>query len=251
MSSRSVVWITGASSGIGLSLVEQYLDLGWRVIASARSVGQLQPLLDEHEYLDFVAFDVTRDADIISARLSLMSHTQHLDCVILNAGTCEYFNLHDSSPDWAMMQRVMSVNFFGVLNSIQLSLPLLQHATRPHLVAIGSQAVQAPFPQAQAYGSSKAALQYFMSSMRMDLKPLGIDVTTILPGFVDTPLTQKNDFVMPFLMSTNKAAGLIAKALTTRPYEFAFPRRLSVMLWFARQFPKLWQSMLAPKGVKG
>jgi len=114
-------------------------------------------------------------------------------------------------------------------------------------VGVSSQAVQAAFPRAEAYGASKAAIRYFLSSLRMDLKPFNVDVTCVLPGFVDTPLTQKNDFPMPFLMSPDDAAKRMFEALASRPYEFAFPKRLTAMLWIGRHFPKLWLSKLASK----
>jgi short-subunit dehydrogenase len=180
---------------------------------------------------------------------TLSALTSHLDCAVLNAGTCEYLDITDESPDWKMMDRVMSVNFFGLVNSLDVCLPLLKKAPRPHLVGVSSQAVQASFPQAEAYGASKAASRYLLSSLRMDLKQFNIDVTCLLPGFVDTPLTQKNTFSMPFLMSADEAAKRMYTALESRPYEFAFPKRLSAMLWFGRHFPKLWLSMLAPQNT--
>ena len=241
-----VIWITGASSGIGLALCKQYLEQGHRVIASARRQGALSELMAHYERLSFVAFDVTNSEQITSVKANLLQLTDHLDCVILNAGTCEYFDVASAQPDWQMMERMMAVNFIGMVNSIQLSLGLLQGAKRPHLVGVSSQAVQAAFPQAQAYGASKAAMRYFLSSLRIDLKPLNIDVSCILPGFVDTALTQKNDFPMPFLMTTEQAAQKMIHAIAARKYEYAFPKRLSMMLWLGRHFPRLWLRCLAP-----
>jgi len=244
---KGIVWITGASSGIGLALTRQYLNAGWQVIASARTQGELVSLLETYESLTFVPFDISDDSQVHAVREALLAHTAHLDCVILNAGTCEYLDMTDTDPDWKMMDRIMSVNFFGLVNSVDVCLPLLKQSLRPHLVGVSSQAVQAAFPQAEAYGASKAAVRYFLSSLRMDLKQFNIDVTCLLPGFVDTPLTQKNTFSMPFLMSSDDAAKRMFTALASRPFEFAFPKRLSAMLWAGRYFPKLWLSMLAPK----
>jgi len=244
---KGIVWITGASSGIGLALTRQYLNAGWQVIASARTQGELVSLSETYESLTFVPFDISDDSQVHAVREALLSHTAHLDCVILNAGTCEYLDMTDTDPDWKMMDRIMSVNFFGLVNSVDVCLPLLKQSLRPHLVGVSSQAVQAAFPQAEAYGASKAAVRYFLSSLRMDLKQFNIDVTCLLPGFVDTPLTQKNTFSMPFLMSSDDAAKRMFTGLASRPFEFAFPKRLSAMLWAGRYFPKLWLSMLAPK----
>ncbi|MBJ7554597.1 SDR family NAD(P)-dependent oxidoreductase [Marinomonas spartinae] len=245
MSSKGVVWITGASSGIGLSLAKRYLYNGFRVIVSARHQGELAPLIEQNDALIFVPFDVSDNTQIESVRETLLSHTDHLDCAILNAGTCEYFEI--DSPDWDMMQRIMSVNYLGLVHCVEACLPLLRKAAKPHLVGVSSQAVQAAFTKTQAYGASKAAIRYFLSSLRIDLKKENIDVTCILPGFVDTPLTQKNTFPMPFLMPAEQAAARIERAIERRPYEYAFPKRLSVMLWLARHFPKLWSALTAPK----
>ncbi|MBJ7538022.1 SDR family NAD(P)-dependent oxidoreductase [Marinomonas transparens] len=244
---KKVVWITGASSGIGLALTKKYLDEGCRVFASARREGELAPLLASHDALVFVPFDITDDSQVHDVRATLLAHTKHVDCAILNAGTCEYLDLTETDPDWKMMNRIMSVNFSGLVNSVEVCLPLLKYSFRPHLVGVSSQAVQAAFPQAEAYGASKAAIRYFLSSLRMDLKPFSIDVTCILPGFVDTPLTRKNTFPMPFLMSSDEAAKRMHRAIESRPYEFSFPKRLSTLLWFGRHFPKLWMTMLTSK----
>jgi short-subunit dehydrogenase len=242
---KKVVWITGASSGIGLALTKRYLEDGWRVLASARKSGELEDLLEAFDSLAFVPFDMTDDSQIEAVHDTLSSYSAHLDCAVLNAGTCEYLDINE--PDWKMMDRIMSVNFFGLVNSVEVCLPLLKKASSPHLVGVSSQAVQAAFPQAEAYGASKAAIRYFLSSLRMDLKQFNVDVTCLLPGFVDTPLTQKNTFSMPFLMSPDDAAKRMFNALESRPFEYAFPKRLTAMLWAGRHFPKLWLSMLAPK----
>mgnify|MGYP003641415050 FL=1 len=244
---NGVVWVTGASSGIGLSLTKRYLDEGWRVFASARSQGGLSDLLATYDTLTFIPFDITDESQVGLVRETLSLHTPYLDCAVLNAGTCEYLDMTDTDPDWKMMDRVMSVNFFGLVNSVDVCLPLLKKSARPHLVGVSSQAIQAAFPQAEAYGASKAAVRYFLSALRMDLKQFGIDVTCLLPGFVDTPLTQKNTFSMPFLMSADDAANRMYSALASRPFEYAFPKRLSAMLWAGRHFPSLWLSLLAPK----
>lgn len=241
---KKVIWITGASSGIGFSLVERYLARGYHVLASARTEGKLVDFI-ANEALIFIPYDVTDDTQIDCVRDLLLQHSPHLDCVILNAGNCEYLDINN--PDWSMMKRVMSVNYFGLVNSVEVCLPLLKKAQQPHLVGVSSQAVQAAFTQAEAYGASKAAVRYFLSSLRVDLLSSNIDVTCILPGFVDTPLTQKNTFSMPFLMSSEQAAVRIEAAIEKRPYEYAFPKRLTAMLWVAKQFPKRWAAMTAPK----
>ncbi|MEJ2045632.1 MAG: SDR family NAD(P)-dependent oxidoreductase [Reinekea sp.] len=233
-----VIWITGASSGLGRALAVQLAEAGNRVIASARNEGALLSLAQESDYIRVVPFDVTDARSIETVREQIQRHHCALDRVILNAGSCEYLDME--SPDWSMFTRVMTTNFHGMVNSIELALPLLKKATKPHLVGIGSQAVNAPFVRAEAYGASKAAVSYLLHSLRLDLARFNIDVTEIQPGFVDTPLTQRNDFAMPFLISAELAAEKIINAIARRHLDYAFPKRLSLLLWLVRYMPRWW-----------
>ena len=140
----------------------------------------------------------------------------------------------------------MEVNFFGTVNCVELVLPLLRAAGKPHLVVVASQATAAPFPRAEAYGASKAALQYFCDCLRLDLACEQIDVSVVNPGFVDTPLTRKNDFEMPFLMGAEQAAERIIGKLEGRPRRYSFPLRLSLLLGLSKLAPGLWQRAVAP-----
>lgn len=231
------IWVTGASSGIGEAIARQLANQGNRVIISARDETRLHQIA-ENPNIETLAFDITDQNQLQTVSEKLKARTQHLDRVILNAGTCEYFDI--DKPDWSMMSRVMTTNYFGMINSLSVCFDLLKHAPRPHIVGIGSQAIRAPFPRAGAYGASKAAIAYFLESLRVDLAHTNIDLTHVLPGFVDTPLTRKNNFPMPFIVSAETAAQRIIAAIEKRPFEFAFPRRLSTALWLARQFPQRW-----------
>ncbi|TDO95850.1 SDR family NAD(P)-dependent oxidoreductase [Marinomonas balearica] len=242
---KGTVWITGASSGLGFSLAQTYLVNGWKVIASSRSKGELKLLLDSEnkdrsaqDGLVFVPFDMSDKHGHSDVRVQLEKECSSLDLAILNAGTCEYLEIEN--PDWSMMSKINHINYLGLVNSVEICLPLLKKGNKSLLVGVSSQAVNAPFPKAEAYGASKAAIRYFLSSLRMDLKQFNIDVSCVLPGFVDTPLTKKNEFSMPFLMSSEAAASRIFNALKNRPFEYAFPKRLSVILYLARAFPKTW-----------
>ena len=239
MTDRETVWITGATSGIGLEITRQLAATGKRVIATGRNEEALSRLHSEHG-VETMAADIALDGAAQQLMEGLQQHTDHLDRVILNAGTCEYFNV--KQPDWDLVRRVMAVNFDGTLNCLEASLPLLlrHRIPRGHLVAVGSQASRAAFPRAQAYGASKAAVSYFMECMAVDLASEGIDVTVVQPGFVDTPLTRRNDFSMPFLMSAERAAALILRKLEDRPLHLNFPWRLSALLALGELAPRFW-----------
>lgn len=244
---EKVIWVTGASSGLGKSLTLQLAASGAKVIASARNHRALDELAAQHGNIHPLVLDITnRDAcDALPARLADIS--PRLDQAILNAGCCEYLDFPD--PDWDAVRRVMEVNFFGTVNCIRAALPLLRRspAGRAHLVVVASQATAAPFPRAEAYGASKAALQYFSDSLRIDLAREKIDVSVVNPGFVDTPLTRRNDFDMPFLMDADEAARRIIGGLRSRPRHYSFPRRLSLLLAISRLLPGLWQKLVMPE----
>lgn len=237
-----VIWITGASSGLGAALAQQLAQQGNRVILSARDADKLQEIARTLPGSAVLPFDIGATDQVDSTRLQLTALTERIDRVILNAGTCEYLDI--DTPDWQMMPRLMATNYAGLINSLAAAFDLLKRAARPHIVGIGSLAIRAPFPRAEAYGASKAAVGYFLEALRIDVARFNIDVTHVLPGFIDTPLTRRNDFPMPFILSAEKAAARIIAALEQRPYEYAFPRRLSAVLWLARRCPRLWQRLL-------
>ena len=240
------VWLTGASSGIGRALALELASRGQRVIASARGEAALQDLARENSNIVPLPFDVTDEGSIERVRSEMLAISPYLDRVILNAGTCEYLDINQ--PDWSMMPRIMNVNFTGTVNSLALAMPLLQQRPggQAHIVGVVSQAHMLPFPRAEAYGASKAAMQYFLDSLRVDLGSQGIDVTVINPGFVKTPLTDKNDFPMPFLVPAAEAARRMADAIDRRPLQYDFPKRLKWSLKLLGAIPSLWNKRIAP-----
>ena len=244
--SQRAIWITGASSGLGRSLALELAVRGHRVFASARNLAELERLAEANDKVVPVECDITDPASLQSAMGRIAQGSPHLDQVILNAGSCEYLDFPE--PDWDAVRRVMEINYFGTVNCVQAALPLLRQAEGgAHIVAVASQVTAAPFPRAEAYGASKAAMQYFFASLRIDLAAEDIDVTVVNPGFVDTPLTRQNDFDMPFLMGADAAAKRIADNIESKPRGYSFPLRLSAMLLLSKLLPRLWQKIVAPR----
>ena len=250
------IWITGASSGIGLSLARLYSAKGHTVFISSRNEKRLREISEElmvhnknatgftvAEVIP-VKCDVCSEEDMVRAYGTIRTHTSYLDKVILNAGDCEYFSIQQ--PDWSAMKRMVDVNYLGAIKTLEVALPLLRELQerKAHIVGICSLATNAPFPKAEAYGSSKAALRYFLESLALDLQLENIDVTVVQPGFVKTPLTDKNDFSMPFLLGSDEAAARIIKGISKRPREFSFPKRLSYALKISRVLPRLWEKLM-------
>ena len=246
-SGEKVIWITGASSGLGRSLVLLLASQGHQVIASARDKSALQKMEADSFNICAMPFDVVDESSLASVQIEIEQKFSAIDQIILNAGTCEYLDFPDT--DWCAIRRVMEVNYFGTINCLKVALPLLRNssALRPHIVVIASQVTNAPFPRSEAYGASKAALQYFFDSLRIDLIPDSVDVTVVNPGFVDTPLTRKNNFDMPFLMDVDQAANRIIKNIASRPRVYSFPKRLRGLLLISKLLPSVWQKMVSQK----
>ncbi|GAB3099105.1 SDR family NAD(P)-dependent oxidoreductase [Aestuariicella hydrocarbonica] len=242
-----IIWITGASSGIGLELAKKLAALGNQVLVTARNAQVLEALAAESDQIIAVPADLAQPDCIDSLQHQLRQHVSYLDRIILNAGTCEYLDIN--APDWLMMERVMEVNFYGAVRSLAAALPLLESnadAAR-HVVAVGSQASRVIFPRAEAYGASKAALTYFMEALAVDLAAQNIKVTVVQPGFVETPLTSKNDFPMPFLVPVNEAVDHIVKRLASKPAFIRFPLAMNWVLGVGSLLPGLWRRWVAPQ----
>lgn len=209
------VLITGASSGIGLQLARDYLADGWYVIACGRSEEKLQRSLPdingEHRVFDTANRKQT---------LRELHDLTDLDLVILNAGTCEYID-DARQLDAELLERVMRTNFLGTANCLAALLPGLKRGSRIGIVS--SSVTFLPLTRSEAYGASKAALDYLGRSLAVDLDKHGIGVSLIRPGFVDTPLTQRNDFPMPGRISAFKASRMIRDGLARGKREINFP----------------------------
>jgi NAD(P)-dependent dehydrogenase (short-subunit alcohol dehydrogenase family) len=216
------IWLTGASSGIGAALAQILLTQGHLLAVSARNAQALEKLhTDYPQQVLLLPGDLTDPVKVRAMGERIEQAWGYLDQVILTAGTCEY--LDAGSFEANMIERVMRANVFSAAYCVEAALPLLRKAARPHLVAVCSSVTYLPLPRAEAYGASKAAMRYLFQSLRIDLAHEAIDVTLVSPGFVDTPLTQHNDFPMPMRWPASKAAFYITHRLEKRPLEIAFP----------------------------
>lgn len=220
--------ITGASSGLGRALALQYAAAGWQVLAIARSGERLLQLSQQSPWIQGMQLDLTDSAALADSVPRILQLLPRLDLIILNAGTCEYVDANDF--DLAAFDRTFAVNFSSVVAAVKYWLPLLVTSKRPQLAIVSSLAWMFPFTKAQAYGASKAALSYFTDSLRLDLTGRGIQVSLIEPGFVDTPLTRKNDFAMPFILPVEQAAARVITAIDAGKLRYRFPKRLALTL---------------------
>ena len=241
------IWITGASSGIGLALAKRLVAQNNFIIISARSSEELETLCSSQpDKFAVLPMDVSDSEALTDVKELLSNITDYLDMLIMCAGTCEY----DNGPflDGELYQRVFATNFFGAVNTIQLALPLLkQSENRATIVGVSSLSTLAPFTRAEAYGSSKAALEYFLSSLRVDLAASNIDVTIVRPGFVDTPLAQRNDFDMPFILTPEDATSALIDGLNKNKRVINFPWRMVFTLKILYAIPWVWFNVITEK----
>ena len=233
------ILITGATSGIGLALFEHYVARGDKVIACGRDPAKLA-LLSNKAYKTCL-FDLNNSADIEQQLNSI----GELDIVILNAGDCLYID--DAKYfDGKLFADIITINLSSLGWLMQFTLPKLNNGGQ--LVLVSSSATILPFPRSEAYGASKAGMDYLANSLRLDLLEHNIDVTLVHPGFVKTPLTDKNDFDMPFLITSSEAATRIIAGVDKRKRYLHFPKRLTLLLKLISYLPSsLWQKIITRK----
>ena len=240
------ILITGATSGIGLGLAKSYIADGHRVIALGRNATVLNELSLLGVYtveLDLVDLEKSREKFI-----NIAKDFEYIDLAILNAGNCEYLDV--ANFDASLIKRVFDANIISLANSVEGVLPLLRKSKIPHLVGVASMSLYLPLSRAEAYGASKAAANYMLETLAIDLASEKILVTVVNPGFVKTPLTAKNDFPMPFALEVDAAVSIIKKGILNKKIEIHFPYRLTLIIKLLSLLPRSWWRVLGQKFKK-
>lgn len=223
-----VVWLLGASSGIGAACAEQLHAAGARVIVSARSVASLEALAARLPGLTTVACDATDLDSLRRAGEAVLALHGRIDLAAYCAG--HYRAQSATQYDLAEMLRHEDINYTGVLRWLDVVLPVLLRQGAGHLSLMASVAGYRGLPQSLAYGPTKAAMINLADTLYLDLAPLGLGVSIINPGFVDTPLTAQNQFHMPALITPQQAATEILAGWRAGRFEIHFPRRFTGVL---------------------
>jgi NAD(P)-dependent dehydrogenase (short-subunit alcohol dehydrogenase family) len=228
------VWLIGASSGIGLATAKALHAAGARVVVSARNAALLQQFVDTHPGAQAVVLDVT-DTAAMAAAADYVHTQQGLDVVMYCAGYYQAMRATDYALD--EMLRHQDINYTGALRMLESVLPTLLAQQQGHLSFISSVAGFRGLPQSLAYGPTKAALINLAEALYYDVSPLGVGVSLINPGFVETPLVAHNDFPMPALISPDKAAQEILKGWRQGHFHIHFPKRFTRVLLLLRLLP--------------
>lgn len=228
------VFITGGTTGIGLSLAQLYLKEGHDVGICGRDLNKLSSDVKSHPRLKCYQVDVRVRNEI---NLAVGDFSQMgLDLMIANAGRS--VGGKTKTPNFDASIDVINVNVLGLLYTFEAALKYMIPARRGHLVGIASVAGMVGLPGASSYSASKAAVIKLCESYSLDLASQGIDVTTIVPGFIDTPLTQKNDHSMPFLMDSSEGARRIKAAIKAKKVVYIFPLRMKIVMTLLEIMPR-------------
>lgn len=233
------VLITGATSGIGESLAHHYAKHNWTVLACGRNEAKLAALQSTYSSVTPLAFDVTQKQQVadISAQLP------EIDLLILNAGNCEYID-DPMQFDSALFERIMQINLVSIAYCLEFILPKVNKGGR--LALMSSSASYLPLPRATAYGASKAAVNYLADTLRIELRQHHIGVSLICPGFVKTPLTDKNKFAMPMRVTSEHAAHIIFEGLAASKNHIDFPKRFMWLMKSVALLPAgIWRRIAA------
>ena len=242
------VWITGASSGIGKATAEKFAKEGWQVAVSARRKELLDELAKDPNIVSF-PLDVTNRNQINEVFKNIIDNFGDLDICLFSSGTYEPKDEQNIDPD--KIKNVINVNFLGVIDCVKSVERYFKDKKSGHISIVSSIAGYRGLPNSSGYGPSKAALTNFSESIYFDFKKFGVRVSVVSPGFIKTPLTDKNEFPMPFLKTPEYAAEKIFNGLVkSSAFEIHFPKGLTLTLKFLRILPYRLYLFLVDKLVK-
>lgn len=221
-----LIWIVGASSGIGRALAEHFARAGDKVVVSARRAAELHQL--EAEFpgrITAMPLDATDHEALRGAADEIEARSGAIDILIYSAGLWHPMGLE--TLDRGRFEASFRVNLFGAVSAVMAVLVPMRRRGKGRIVLISSVAAWRGLPGAAAYGASKAALTCFAEALRPECAAAGIVLQVVAPGFVDTPMTSVNRFPMPFIIDAAEAATRIADGLRGERFELHFPKALS------------------------
>jgi len=240
------VFITGGTTGIGLSLGISYLEEGHIVGLCGRDLKKLPDgFVDQYPRVKLYEVNVVDRESLRGAILDFSS--DGLDVIIANAGRS--VGSKSKVPDFKAARDVINVNVIGVLNTLEPAVEVMMKQSYGHIVAVASVAGYVGLPGASSYSASKAAVLKLCESYSLDLKQFGISVTAIAPGFIDTPLTRKNDHSMPWLMAPERAAKIIRSGLRRKKRVIIFPWQMKILIMFLEKIPRCLYRFLMQSSV--
>ena len=242
------IWITGASSGIGKAVAEKFAAEGWMVAASARRQEILNKMAENQNIFAY-PLDVTQKENVTKTFNNIIEDFKNVDICLFCSGT--YDPKLEQEINIEQNKFVMETNYFGVLNCIKAVETYFKNKKSGQISIVSSVAAYRGLPNSSGYGPSKAALTNLTESIYFDFKKHNVKISLVSPGFIKTPLTDKNEFPMPFIRSPEFAADKIFQGLTKKNiFEVHFPLGLTLTLKFLRILPYKLYLFLIDKFVK-
>jgi len=226
---KKTIWITGGSTGIGKALAIKFANKGWNVAISARRENLLQEISNNHENIHGFPLDVTNKSKCNEVFEKIKNKFKNIDICFFSTGTWNPKKERDI--DVEQIEDVFKINFFGTLNSIKTVEEYFKNKKSGTITIVSSIAGYRGLPNSTGYGPSKSALNNLAESLYFDFKRSNVRVCLVSPGFIKTPMTDKNDFKMPFLKTTEYAAEKIYDGLINKNvFEIHFPKTLTIIL---------------------
>lgn len=234
--------LTGASSGIGAALARELAAPGVSMLLIARDAARLRAVAEDAALkgaaAEICALDVT-DAAEMKAALLAYDAAGPVDLVIANAGVSAGLGPDRAPEDPAAAERVWRVNYLGARNAVDPLIPAMRARRAGHLALVSSLAALSPLADMPSYSASKAALRAYGVSLRRWLRPEGVHVTVLCPGFVTSPMSARHHGAKPFELPAERAAAIMARGLARRRPLVTFPAGLALLSWLGARCPPL------------
>ena len=230
------IWITGASSGIGKALAFKFSNEGWQVAASARRENLLNELEKTNSNIYSFPLDVVDLENSKTVFKNIINKLGEIDLCVFSTGT--YDPNSERKIDVEQIKNVFDVNFFGTLNCIKTVEDYFKKKKSGHIAIVSSLVGYRGLPNSTGYTPSKAALNNLTEGIYFDFKKYNVRVSLITPGFIKTPMTDKNNFKMPFLRTPEFAADKIFNGLVNKnSFEISFPVQISIIMKILKILP--------------
>ena len=241
---KKTIWITGGSTGIGKALAIKFASKGWNVAVSARRQELLNELSDQYENISAFPLDVTDKQKCAEVFDQIKKKYEDIDICFFSTGT--WNPKKEKEIDVEQIEEVFKINFFGTVNTIKAVEQYFRDRKKGTITIVSSIAGYRGLPNSTGYGPSKSALNNLAESLYFDFKRFGVRICLVSPGFIKTPMTDKNDFKMPFIKTTDYAANKIYDGLINKNvFEIHFPKSLTIMLKILSFLPsKLYFSLV-------
>ena len=243
------IWITGASSGIGRALAIKFANEGWQVAVSARRENLLQDLNKNNLNIHSFPLDIKDASKAKKIFQDIIEKFQTVDICVFCTG------IHDPESEKKLsaekIREIMETNFFGTVNCIMAVNTYFRERKNGHISIVSSVAAYRGFPAASGYCASKAALTSLAESLYFDFKRYNVRVSVVSPGFIKTPLTDKNKFSMPMIKSPEYAAEKMFIGLTKKNvFEIHFPKTFTIIVKLLKIMPNWLFFLVVGRGIK-